>query len=184
MGVEAVAGYDVALKLSTLPAMFIGFVVVAQWPAYGEALTRGDSSWIRQTFVRTLRLSLLFAIPFALFLLFWGDALIRVWAGPDVVPSKTLLIGIAIWSVLLVIGNVLASLMNGLHIIKFQAITASLMATANILISIYLVKRIGVAGAILGTISAYTILTLVPCWYYVHRHISVFQFANPNHETT
>lgn len=184
MGVEAVAGYDVALKLSTLPAMFIGFVVVAQWPAYGEALTRGDSGWIRQTFVRTLRLSLLFAIPFALFLLFWGDALIRVWAGPEVVPSTTLLIGIAIWSVLLVIGNVLASLMNGLHIIKFQAITASLMATANILISIYLVARIGVAGAILGTISAYTILTLVPCWYYVHRHISVFQFANPNHETT
>jgi len=184
MGVEAVAGYDVALKLSTLPAMFIGFVVVAQWPAYGEALTRGDSGWIRQTFVRTLRLSLLFAIPFALFLLFWGDALIRIWAGPEVVPSATLLIGISVWSVLLVLGTVIAALLNGLHVVKFQAINASLMATANILISIYLVGKIGVAGAILGTISAYTIFTLFPCWYYIRRHISVFQFTKSSRQTS
>ncbi len=175
LGVEAVAGYDVALKLSTLPAVFIGLVVVAQWPAYGEASTRGDSEWIRRTFTRTLRLSLLFAIPFAIILLFWGDTIIRVWAGPEVVPSMTLLIGISIWSVLLVVGNVIAALLNGLHVVKFQAINALLMATANILVSIYLVGKIGVAGAILGTISAYTIFTLLPCWYYIRRHISVFQ---------
>ena len=180
MGAEAVAGYDVALKLSTLPAMLIGLVVVAQWPAYGEALTRGDSGWIRRTFTRTLRLSLLFAIPFALILLIWGDTLIRIWAGPEVVPSTELLVGITVWSVLLVLGNVTAALLNGLHIVKFQAINALLMATANILISIYLVGKIGVAGAILGTISAYTIFTLLPCWYYIRRHISIFQSADSN----
>ena len=87
----------------------------------------------------------------------------------------TLLIGISIWSVMLVVGNVIAALLNGLHVVKFQAINALLMATANILISIYLVSKIGVAGAILGTITAYTIFTLLPCWYYIRRHISVFQ---------
>jgi len=184
VGVEAVAGYDVALKLSTLPAMFIGLVVVAQWPAYGEALTRGDSDWIRHTFIRTLRLSLLFAVPFALILLVWGDSLIRIWAGPEVVPSMALLIGITVWSVLLVLGTVIAALLNGLHVVKFQAINASLMATANILISIYLVGKIGVAGAILGTISAYTIFTLFPCWYYIRRHINVLQFTKSSHQTS
>ena len=174
LGVEAVAGYDVALKLSTLPAMFIGLVIVAQWPAYGEALTRGDSDWIRRTFIRTIRLSLLFAVPFALILLTWGDTLIRVWAGSDVVPSAALLTGMSIWSVLLVLGSVVAALLNGLHVVKFQAINALLMATANILLSIYLVGRIGVLGAIVGTISAYTIFTLLPYWYYIRRHISVF----------
>ncbi|MDH3615850.1 MAG: oligosaccharide flippase family protein, partial [Gammaproteobacteria bacterium] len=110
LGVEAVAAYDIALKLSTLPAMFIGLVVVAQWPAYGEALTRGDSDWIRRTFIRTIKLSLMFAVPFALVLLAWGDTLIRVWAGPEVVPSMALLVGMSIWSVLLVLGNVTAAL--------------------------------------------------------------------------
>lgn len=181
LGVEAVAGYDVALKLSTLPAMFIGLVVVAQWPAYGEALTRGDSDWIRRTFIRTIRLSLLFAVPFALVLLTWGDTLISVWAGPEVVPSTALITGMSIWSVLLVLGSVVAALLNGLHVVKFQAINALLMATANILLSIYLVGRIGVLGAIVGTISAYTIFTLLPCWYYIRRHISVFSATRSIH---
>ncbi len=178
LGVEAVAGYDVALKLSTLPAMFIGLVVVAQWPAYGEALTRGDSDWIRRTFIRTIRLSLLFAVPFALILFNWGDTLIRVWAGPEVVPSTALITGMSIWSVLLMLGSVVAALLNGLHIVKFQAINALLMATANILLSIYLVSKIGVVGAIVGTISAYTIFSLLPSWYYIRRHISVFSAAS------
>ena len=178
LGVEAVAAYDIALKLSTLPAMFIGLVVVAQWPAYGEALTRGDSDWIRRTFIRTIKLSLMFAVPFALVLLAWGDTLIRVWAGPEVVPSMALLVGMSIWSVLLVLGNVTAALLNGLHVVKFQAINALLMATANILISIYLVARIGVVGAIFGTISAYSIFTLFPCWYYIRHRVSVFHAAS------
>ena len=175
LGVEAVAGYDIALKLSMLPTVFIGLVVVAQWPAYGEASTRGDSAWIRRTFTRTLRLSLLFAAPFGVILLIWGDTIIKMWAGPEVMPSATLLIGISVWSVLQVIGNVIAALLNGLHVVKFQAINALLMATANILISIYLVNKIGVAGAILGTISAYTIFTLIPCWYYIRHRVRVFR---------
>lgn len=178
LGVEAVAGYDVALKLSTLPAMFIGLVVVAQWPAYGEALTRGDSDWIRRTFIRTIRLSLLFAVPFALVLFAWGDKVIRAWAGPEVVPTTALLAGMSIWSVMMVLGSVIGALLNGLHVVRFQAINSLLMATANILLSIYLVRRIGVVGAIFGTISAYTIFTLLPCWYYIRRHISVFQPAS------
>jgi O-antigen/teichoic acid export membrane protein len=181
LGVEAVAGYDVALKLSTLPAMFIGLVVVAQWPAYGEALTRGDSEWIRQTFTRTIRLSLLIAIPFAVILFTWGDVIIRIWAGPAVVPSAALLAGVSIWSVLLVLGSVIGALLNGLHVVKFQEINALLMATANILISIFRVKQIGTIGAIFGTISAYTIFSLLPCWYYIRRHISVFHAAGSKH---
>lgn len=178
LGVEAVAGYDVALKLSTLPAMFIGLIVVAQWPAYGEALTRGDSDWIRRTFIRTIRLSLLFAIPFAVVLFTWGDTVIRAWAGPEVVPTTALLAGMSIWSVMMVLGSVIGALLNGLHVVRFQAINSLLMATANILLSIYLVGKIGVVGAIFGTISSYTIFTLLPCWYYIRRHISVFHPAN------
>jgi O-antigen/teichoic acid export membrane protein len=153
--------------------MFIGLVVVAQWPAYGEASTRGDLEWIRRTFARTIRLSLLLAIPFAIILITSGRALIRLWAGPEVVPSTELLVGMSIWSVLLVLGSVVAALLNGLHVVKFQAVTALLMATANIALSIYLVGKIGVLGAIVGTISAYTIFSFLPAWYYLRHHVSI-----------
>jgi len=172
LGVEAVAGYDIALKLSTLPAMFIGLVVIAQWPAYGEALARGDTNWIRHTFYRTLRLSLAAAIPFAFILVLWGGKIIKLWAGPDVVPSMALIAGMAAWSLLLVIGGVVSALLNGLHVVRFQAICAMLMAVGNILLSIFLVRKIGVVGAIFGTLVAYTIFTLLPYWYYVPRHLN------------
>jgi O-antigen/teichoic acid export membrane protein len=167
LGVDIVSGYDVILKIASLPGMFIGFFVAAQWPAYGEAYTRGDTNWIVKTFSRTLRLSILINLPFALFLVLWGDQLIKLWVGPKLIPSLDLLVGMALWSQLQVIGNVISALLNGLHIVRFQVICASLMAVGNILLSIYLVGRIGVAGAIYGTLVAYTIFTLIPCWYYV-----------------
>lgn len=172
LGAEAVAGYDIAIKLATLPAMFISFVVIAQWPAYGEALTRGDTDWIRHTFTRTLRVSMVVTVPFAVILLFWGDQIIRLWAGPDVIPSTGLLAGVAAWSLLLVIGSVQASLLNGLHVVRFQVISATLMATGNILLSIYLVSVIGVEGAIYGTLAAYTLLSLMPYCYYIPRYLN------------
>jgi O-antigen/teichoic acid export membrane protein len=172
LGAEAVAGYDVALKLATLPAMFIGFVVVAQWPAYGEALTRGDTDWIRHTFFRTLRVCMAVTIPFAAILLGWGDHIIRLWAGPEVVPSIDLLAGMAAWSLLLVIGSVVSALLNGLHVVRFQAVCAMLMAVGNILLSIYLVGKIGITGAIYGTLAAYTLFALLPYMYYVPRYLN------------
>jgi len=77
----------------------------------------------------------------------------------------------AAWSVLLVTGNVVSVLLNGLHVVKFQAICAMFMASGNILLSIYLVEKIGVSGAIFGTLAAYTLFTLLPCWYFVPRHL-------------
>ena len=171
LGADAVAAYDVAMKLSTLPAMFIGFVVIAQWPAYGEAKSRGDMAWIRQTFRRTLRISTIVAIPFAALLYLAGDRIIVFWAGPAVEPPRGLLAGMAIWSVLMVLGSVIAALLNGLHVVRFQAINSALMAAANIALSILLVRQIGVIGAIFGTIIAYCIFTLLPCWYYIGRNI-------------
>jgi len=171
LGVEAVAVYDVAFRLSVIPAMLTGLVVVAQWPAYGEAQARGDTAWIRQTFYRTLRLSLAITIPYAAILALWGDVIIRAWAGPEVIPSRALLAGMAAWSVMLVTGGVISALLNGLHVVRFQAVCASLMACGNILLSIFLVGKIGVSGAIYGTLAAYTVFTLIPCWYFVPRHL-------------
>ena len=46
---------------------------------------------------------------------------------------------------------------------RFQVVTAVLMATANILLSIALTSRIGVAGVVWGSIIAYSVFALDPC---------------------
>ena len=169
LGAEAVATYDIALKLAALPSIVISFVVLAQWPAYGEAWKRGDRVWIQRTFTNTLRSSLGIALLFALALGLLGGPFITLWAGPEVTPPRSLLWLMALWTILAVAGGVIAALLNGLHVVRFQAINSALMAAANIALSIFLVSRIGVIGAILGTITAYVACTLIPCWFYIRR---------------
>lgn len=119
-------------------------------------------------------------IPFAVVLISWGDASIRLWAGPEVIPSTALLVGMAFWSVLPVLGSVVWTLLNSLHVAKFQAVAALLMATANILLSIYLIGKIRALGAIVGTVCAYTIFSFLPAWYCLRHHCSVFSAAGSN----
>lgn len=183
LGAEAVAGYDIAFKLAMLPSMLISFVVIAQWPAYAEAAGRGDQQWIRNTFTRTLRNSLALGVVGASLYMIVGQEFIRIWAGPDVVPDRRLLVCLAIWSVLSVAGGAIAALLNGLHIIAFQAVNSTLMAIANVILSILLVPRVGPVGAALGSIVAYMVFTLVPCWVYIGRLFSRGALGDPTPAT-
>jgi predicted membrane protein len=60
-------------------------------------------------------------------------------------------------------------LLNGANIIGFQAACAILMAVANVTISILLVQRIGVSGAIWGSVIAQVIFVILPQLWYVRR---------------
>ena len=172
MGAEYVAQYSIAMKLFTLPSIIIGFYVLSQWPAYGEALTRGDIKWIKTTFYKTLRISLIVAIPASLFLVIFGQWIIEVWAGKTVSPSTELLWGLGAWSFMLVIGVLCSTLLNALHIVKFQLIVAITMAMSNIILSIMLVNIIGVPGAVYGSVLAYTITAIIPYFIFLPRLLS------------
>jgi predicted membrane protein len=60
-------------------------------------------------------------------------------------------------------------LLNGANVIGFQAACAMLMAIANVTISILLVQRIGVSGAIWGSVIAQIFFVLIPDTWYVRR---------------
>jgi O-antigen/teichoic acid export membrane protein len=60
-------------------------------------------------------------------------------------------------------------LLNGANVIGFQATCAILMAIANVTISIVLVQRIGVSGAVYGSVISQLFLILIPQFWYVPR---------------
>ena len=86
------------------------------WPAYGEAIARGDIPWARSTLTRSIKAGLLVAVPLggcpgAVF----GLPIIAVWVGGSVTPPFTLVLAFGIWVVLSTIGNSVAMLLNGAH---------------------------------------------------------------------
>jgi Na+-driven multidrug efflux pump len=67
------------------------------------------------------------------------------------------------------IGNAFAMLLNGAQVMRFQVIVASTMAIANVVLSILLTQRIGVAGVVWGSVIAFSIFDFVPVVLYLPR---------------
>lgn len=170
IGPSAVADYAVVSKLFMIPTLLVSFALGPLWPAYREALSRGDVQWVRRTFRRSIRLSLSVAGPVSAALVVLGLPVIAVWVGTSSVqPSFGLVVAIGIWTPLSAVGTAVAMLLNGAQVMRFQVVVALLMATANILLSIVLTSRIGVAGVVWGSIIAYSAFELIPVAVFLPR---------------
>ena len=80
-----------------------------------------------------------------------------------------LLVGLGTWTIMNTLNGPFAMLLNGANVVGFQAACSTLMAIANVAISIYLVQRIGVSGAVYGSVISQFFLVLIPQLWYVPR---------------
>jgi O-antigen/teichoic acid export membrane protein len=167
VGPDAVAEYGVASRLFLIPLALVAIALSPLWPAYGDAIARGDVAWTRTTLDRSIKGGLFIAIPVAAVLVIFGEWIISVWANGAVTPPFALLLGLGIWTVESTIGNAVAMLLNGAHELRFQAVAAVVMAVANLALSIWLTTRIGVAGVVWGTVISYGAFVLIPMAVYV-----------------
>ena len=167
VGPVAVAEYAVTSKLFLIPTVLVTTVCAALWPAYREAIALGDLAWARSTFSRSIRASLAVTLPSAIALVIGGLWLIHLWVGTTVRPPFWLVLGFGVWVVINGLGTAVAIFLNGAEEILPQAVTSVAMAAANIALSVWLCFRVGVSGAIWGTILSYTLLSLIPMALYV-----------------
>jgi O-antigen/teichoic acid export membrane protein len=169
MGAASVQEYAVPLKLFTLAPTLLSFALTPLWPAYRESLARGDWAWISRTLRRSLLLAAAVNIPSAIFLILAGPWVLQLWVHDAVHPTTILMVGLGVFVMLNTLNGPLAMLLNGANAMGFQAVCAVLMAAGNVTISILLVQRIGVSGAVWGSAIAQVVFVLVPSVWYVPR---------------
>jgi O-antigen/teichoic acid export membrane protein len=132
------------------------------WPAYGEALARGDHEWVRSTLRSTVRVSLLMSTAASIALLVVGRSLLHRWAPHIAAPSWSLLVGLACWGVVSSVSVALAMYLNGARMIRIQVVVSGLMAAANLWLSIRLSGRWGAAGPVWASVLTQTGIILIP----------------------
>lgn len=162
LGASEVMNYSVPEKLFSIISLIIATSIMPLWPAYGEALARGDVSWITRTLRRSATMAAMFALISALLLVMAAPKLIALWVGDKVVVGLPLLLSMALWRILEGTGFAFGMFLNGCGIIRFQVISSCLMAFCAIALKPMLVSKIGIAGAPLVTAVVYLALTLVP----------------------
>jgi len=152
LGPTAVTTYSVTMRVFLVVPALANFVLAPLWPAYGEAISRGDVHWVRQTLRRAIRGGLLLTVPGAAVLALVARPFIAAWAG---VESPYLLIcAAAIWVIVMTLGAVIAAFLNGARVIRAQIVAAVTMMIANLGLSIVFTHWLGVSGVIWGSIAA------------------------------
>ena len=174
-GSEAVTQYAVPMRMFSVLGTIAALSFAPLWPAYGEAMARGDIGWVVRTLVRSLKLTLLICGIPAVGLVMLGRNIVHIWVGPLIQPSFFLLIGMGIWAVLAGLGSALAMFLNGANILKFQVVCAVLMASAALVLKIWLARRWGGAGVIWATVIAYLVFAALPYAVYIPRLLSTIK---------
>ncbi|HUN61522.1 MAG TPA: hypothetical protein VMU53_06020 [Candidatus Sulfotelmatobacter sp.] len=169
LGAAAVTPYNVTWRLFTYTALFQMLANPSFWPAYAEAFARGDHTWVRRTFRMNFGITIASTLVLALPLVFFGRWIILKWAGAAAVPPAALLVWMGIWNIIYAATSSQACILASSSRLRGQMIYSLGAAAVNIVVSIFLVQKIGITGAILGTITAYLICLLVPQWIEVDR---------------
>jgi O-antigen/teichoic acid export membrane protein len=164
-GAAAAAVFAIALRLFGVVTGIVMSGMQQMWPAMGEALARGDVVWARTRFVRLLTATLAVNALLSGVLIAIGPWLVRIWVGASLVPPRSLLIAFAIWTVYSLAMTQCSFLMSAAGVVGRQVVLAGAMASANIVLSIVLTRRYGIAGPLWGSVLSHVVLAGVATTY-------------------
>ena len=156
------ADYALVQKLFTLPVIIMSFINLALWPAFTKAKAEGDPVWIMRIFRRNLFITTLAASLFAICMGLAVNWLLKYWVGGSTEVGALLILGMVLKTIIIVPISNVNNLLKSLGLFKFIAVLAACMVIINVPISIFLIKQIGAAGAVFGSVIAYTIFLLIP----------------------
>ena len=142
--------------------MVLSMLLFPLWPAYGEALARGDAAWIRRTLGRSLSFTLAVAGVTAAAFVLAGNVIIAAWVGPSVTPSLGLLTGFAAWTVVASLGSTVSMLLNGAGADAVPGVDRLGHGSLPLPAKIGLGLAFGLPGVIWGTVLAYSLCSGVP----------------------
>src|SRR5580698_319715 len=186
LGASSVPDYSIPQRMFSLISIMVVMLVTPLWPAYGEAISRGDIPWVRRTLRRSLVLVFGFAAAASLTMLLIAHRLLAWWIGPRISPPFVLLLGLALWTIVDCCGNTIAMFLNGASIMRFQIIVASIFGVACLAVKIYLTHRYGIVAVPWATLITYLAIVIFSCTIYLpralkhlHRAYNLITVASP-----
>jgi O-antigen/teichoic acid export membrane protein len=171
LGAEAVTQYAVPDKMFSVIGVVASMVLFPLWPAYGEAVARGDHTWVRKTLLNSLAASVVTTGLLSSILVIFGARLVELWTGSTIDPPFTLLLGLGLWRVLEAAGNAVSMLLNGANLVRYEFMIGAVTAVLAITLKLILTPRIGIPGVVWATIIA-NIVAAPAIFFLVRKSLS------------
>jgi len=165
LNTAAVGVYSVGLRLSEALFRMTNQLHTFLFPAIVHRAVEGRLADQRQLLVQATRLQLAIAVPLCGSVVALADVLIRTWVGPGFEAGYQIARLLAYVVVLRAWMAVPGTLLKGSGRAGFVARVSAVCAVANVLLSIVLVKLIGLPGVALGTaipVTAIAVFAIFP----------------------
>jgi O-antigen/teichoic acid export membrane protein len=169
LGASSAGVYSVALRVFGLLSQAIYPALLQLWPAFGEALARGDTAWIRKRFRWSMILASTTSGLVGVVLVLVAPRLVSLWLTEELTPSRSLLVAMAVWTVYSLGTAPIFFLLYAAGKVRSAAIMGVSVAVANVPLSILFTQHLGIAGPILGSLVATFLFAGVPGGLAVQR---------------
>lgn len=177
LGPSSVTDLVVPQKLFSFLPMLMGLIFVPLWPAYGEAIARGDRFWVSTALRRSILGATFGSVAFSTLLFLFGTSIIKIWVGEHIKPSYLLLSGIGIQTIVSTVAMPLSVFLNGANIMRFQVILGIIVAIVSLTMKIILTNVIGLAAIPWSTGISQAVFWVIPVLYALPR---LFNNIHPN----
>jgi O-antigen/teichoic acid export membrane protein len=162
LGAKQAAIFAVAAKMYGLITLAASMVIMPLWPAYGEAIARGDIAWLQNTLRRSVA-SMAMLTPVLSGLLFLSaNFIVEYWVGGKLALPTDLLLAFCVWVSLQSVGMAISIFLNGALVIGSQLVIAISFTVLSLGAKIVFAPMLGISGIIWASAATYALTTLLP----------------------
>ncbi|PZP27311.1 MAG: hypothetical protein DI603_22350 [Roseateles depolymerans] len=170
LGQAAYGEYAAVQRIFLAVSTLVSAALVGLWPAFGDALTRGDLAWVRRVLSRALFTSLLVVGGLGCLLALAMPWLAAHWLHLPT-PTASLPWLLAAWVTVDALGGVCGSFLNGAGLIRPQLLAALSMAALAFAGKWWLVVPLGAEGAVAATLCAYLLISVPTLIWLLSRQL-------------
>ena len=173
---SAVAPYAVMARYAQL-LLVVNVFLQPLWPAFGEALGRGDYVWAKHALGRASTWTFLIGGSIALITALFGKTLVHIWIGNTVEPPTALVYGIALMIWVLCYGGVVATFMNNEGLVQRQVTIYFVTVVVSLTLKVFLMHRWGISGIPWATSIAFGGIYCIFGMVLIRRHLGALSSA-------
>ncbi|WP_299107794.1 MATE family efflux transporter [uncultured Tenacibaculum sp.] len=168
---ELVTSYDILMRPYEIMIVFVMMLSSSLWSAFGEALQKKDYNWITNILKKGTKLSFILITIFTLILTFLGNYILSIWLGNNYSFSRLYYILLGVWTLFLLVSNILSSFLNAANILKFQIKMFVCYGIVSFIFKYLGINYYDLLGFIIGNIIAFGICILLPSYLKINNFI-------------
>ncbi len=157
--VSSVTPYNIARKLSAFPQMLTEQFLTLLLPLASKLHAENEMLQLRTVYIISTRLTLAVFMPVGVSLIFLAAPFLSAWVGEEFAAHAHLVLILSLASMIDTTTWPAGSVLQGMGLPRFSGIASIITGLSNLVLSLVLVRTMGLTGVALGTL----IPTAVAC---------------------